>query len=130
MYLKIIRRNKKLNNEKGFTLVEVLAAVTLMAVSLLFIVQLLSYSMKYNSESGNITIANNLAQDKIEEYRNNSYSTGEAISVVSGYPNFKRSVEVTSNSPTTDTDTIKVTVTWIPKSGNTNSVVLQTVKLK
>lgn len=126
MLIKRIEFKSILKDNKGFTLVEVLAAVTLMTVSLLMIVQLLSYSMSWNSESGNITVAKNLAQEKIEEYRNNKYTVGETVAVVTDFPKYRRGVQVLAD-PTAGITTVKVTVTWTAKNGSSKSVELHTV---
>ena len=58
-----------LQDEKGMTLVEVLAAMAILAV--IGIVMLTSFTQSYQikTEAGRLTVAGNLAQQKLEELR-------------------------------------------------------------
>ncbi len=60
---------KILNKSKGFTLIEMLISLVIMAISLLALAGLMSITTKNNSFGGHITEAATFAQDKLEEFR-------------------------------------------------------------
>jgi prepilin-type N-terminal cleavage/methylation domain-containing protein len=121
---------------KGFTLVEVLAALVLFLITLVGLSSLLTTTMQANAQAKRITTATNLAQDKLEEVRNTAYS-----SVSSGSDSAKltetggtsgsgaiytRSWTVTADSPAAGTKTVTATVTWTDQTGS-HTVQLQTI---
>jgi type IV pilus assembly protein PilV len=62
-------------NQKGLTLVEIMVAMIILAIALAWLAPLLVIAMRGNRFGGDLTEASTLAQDKIEELRNVSYST-------------------------------------------------------
>jgi type IV pilus assembly protein PilV len=60
----------KRNNNKGMSLVEVMAAMLILAVGVLGLAPLMVITMDSNSFANELTQANTLAQDKIESIRN------------------------------------------------------------
>ena len=60
---------KCLTESKGFSLIEVLIALVILAVSLLALAGLMATTVRNNSFGGHITEASTLAQDKLEEFR-------------------------------------------------------------
>ncbi|MEI9478729.1 MAG: prepilin-type N-terminal cleavage/methylation domain-containing protein [Deltaproteobacteria bacterium] len=56
-------------NSKGFTLIEVLITLIILAVSLLALAGLMATTTKSNASGGHITEASTLAQDRLEELR-------------------------------------------------------------
>lgn len=62
--------NKKNNQQKGFTLVEILIAILVFGIGMLGLAKLQGVTMLNSAESRMQTHAVNLAQDKIEELRN------------------------------------------------------------
>ena len=57
-------------NEKGFTLIEVLVGIALVAVAILGLAQLFTYSVLNNARSERMTSATFLAQQQIDFIRN------------------------------------------------------------
>ena len=113
------------DKKAGFTLLEILIAVTLFSVGVIVIVWLFSSALVGTVDAENTTIAMNLAQRKMEEIENLAYAdiADEAKAAVSGFSGFQRDVAVTA--PETDLKQVIVTVYWT-LSGNEISVPLQT----
>ena len=65
--------------EKGFTLIEVAAGLIILAVGLLGIAAMQVTSTKGGYFSNNLTQATILAQDKLEYFKNLSYSDSELM---------------------------------------------------
>jgi len=63
------------HDQKGLTLVEIMVAMIILAIALAWLAPLLVIAMRGNRFGGDLTEASTLAQDKIEEFRNVSYST-------------------------------------------------------
>lgn len=59
--------SKITSNKQGFTLVEVVVAISILVVGILAIIQLFPIGMTANRISRQTTQANNLAQEKMEE---------------------------------------------------------------
>lgn len=66
---------QKLRNNGGFTLVEVMLTVGILAVVIVGLLQLFVYCATLAESAGNITLALNDAQSKIEEIRNHDFSS-------------------------------------------------------
>ena len=64
---------RSLTNTKGFTLLEVMIAMMVVAIGLLGIAGMMVTSIRGNAASARLTEATNLAQDKIEELRSTPY---------------------------------------------------------
>jgi prepilin-type N-terminal cleavage/methylation domain-containing protein len=102
--------------EKGFTLVEVLIAVMVLAIAFLAMYQMQAMAVRGNETGNQVTIATMLAQDKMEEIRNTAYDNvisinfpAENYGMVPNYPQFRREVTVTQNGRM---KTVRVSVLW------------------
>jgi len=66
-----------LSNEKGFTLLEILIAITILSVGLLALAEMTVYVIKSNTIGNKVTDATVLAQDKLEKLKNLSYTDAQ-----------------------------------------------------
>jgi type IV pilus modification protein PilV len=62
----------KLDNKCGFTLVEVLVALTLMAIGILAVVQMQIVALKSNTIAQRLTVATNIAQEVMDDLQSRS----------------------------------------------------------
>jgi len=113
----------------GFTLVEVLVAMAVLAVILVGLTASATSVMRTNRTSYFNTIAANLAQDKLEELRAKTPADvipgGPVVSTVSGAA-FTRSWMVAADSPVIGVKRVDVTVQWtdyVPHSLTISAVV-------
>ena len=99
--------------KNGFTLLEVLIAAILFTIGVIAIVAALGRGLIGSADSEDMLIGINLAQKRLEEFRNLDYDTeviSEAKAAVSGFTGFER--EVTVTEPETDLKRVTVTVYW------------------
>ncbi len=121
--------------QKGLSLIESMVAITILVVGILGIVQAFPYGLKIDKDASSLTIANNLAQEKIEEqislgYDNISVGEIEAKHRLSDesdepYYNFWRETNVQYvdgdlNPSSTDTGLKEITTTvyWVRNLDN------------
>jgi len=120
----ILSTKKMLGNQSGFTLLEVLIAISILTVGLLGVAQMQIMGIRGNYFSGNTTTVLTLAEEKMEDLLGRSYSdtdltsgnhldpdnpideTGQAGGI------YSRMWVVADNTPITDTKTVTVSVSW------------------
>ena len=101
---------KKSQKDRGFTLIEVLIAISIFAVGLLAVATMQISAINVNSTAGQITTRMTWAQDKLEELMALPYS--DPWLEAAGNPPGNDSASNTHQlSPTTDGYTISWTVT-------------------
>lgn len=118
---KALQRNEY-NRQGGFTLLEVIIAISILTVGLLAVGAMQISAIYGNSLAGRITAATSMAEDKLEGLLSLEYtltSTHEYLAegehpggTASGYTT---SWTVVNNSPVPNTKEITVTVTWQDK---------------
>ncbi len=117
-------------NDKGMTLLEVLIAAMLLSVGLLSSVAMTGLVLGYNQLAIDDTTATTLAQDLIEEIKNNSYSSIPTLCISSEpEPGYTRTCTYTPDSPANDMTTINVIVSWV-NDGSSHSMTLRTIVAK
>ena len=118
---------KKSQKDQGFTLIEVLIAITIFAVGLLAIAAMQASAIRVNSTAGQITTRMTWAQDKLEELMALPYSdpwiedlgdppsgtdtAGNAHQETTSDGIYTISWTVTDDTPISSTKLITVTVT-------------------
>lgn len=105
---------------RGFTLIEVMIAVFLLAIALLGLAAVTTSVIKANSFSQTLTTATNLAKDKMEDLKAADY-TALPAGTTTDYAIADGTVQASAtgsyytrswSAPGTSTKTITVTVTW------------------
>lgn len=109
----------QLKNMKGFTLLEVMIALVILAVGLLGLASLQIMAIKGNSYGQQMTVASTMAQNQLEQLRR---ATGgltngnDAVTDQNGIT-YTRSWTVTPNSPQSGASTVLVTISWTGPTG-------------
>jgi type II secretion system protein I len=109
---------KQLQKGAGFTLMEVLVAMTLLTVGLLGVANLTIGVIKGNSYSKNVTSATIVARQQIEQALRVGYTNANSLAgsatVAMGGTNFTRATTVSNDTPAANMKTIGVSVSWNP----------------
>jgi type IV pilus modification protein PilV len=132
------------SSDSGFTLIEVMMAMTILGVGLLTIAVAQITAIKTSSKSKNLQQAMFLAREAMDdlEARPNNDAIFQSNSVTDDPNNpiqvgqkqgdetrFTRSVEITPNDPAPNVARVVVTVTWEnPAAGGIREVKLDSVK--
>ena len=102
--------------EEAFSLIELLVAITVLAIGLLGIAGLQGATISKNLSAMKNTEATALIEDKIEEFRDTPYtSISEGTETESSLGTgglFSRTSIIQDNIPLVDTKTITVQVSW------------------
>jgi type IV pilus assembly protein PilV len=121
-------------SRKGFTLLEVLIAMTLLAVGLLGTLGLTTGVIRGNFFSKNVSTATVIAETQLEEVHRRGYTganttnfpTGSEL-VTMGGATFSRDTTITDNSPQANMKKVKVKVTWSEGAAGNKEVLLETI---
>jgi len=107
---------KKLKRQGGFTLIEVLIALTIFAVGLLAIAAMQTSAIKMNSTAGNLTELSALGMDRLEKLIALPYTSNQLNP---------------ANSPFTDTTApAHYSVTWTVANGAAANTIVITLKVQ
>lgn len=93
--LTLLRDKKRASVEKGFTMIEVLLAMTILAVGMLGIATLAGTAIKSSSYSRAITQANNFAQDRLETLQSIDYNNLESTDTTTSRTDLRRNCSLT-----------------------------------
>lgn len=110
-------------NTRGFTLVEVMVAITLVLFGLLGAAQMQVMTVITNTSSNQRTTAITLAQDKLESLRTLPFNQigNSPLSDTSGI--YTRTWTVENNTPEANMAQVTVTVSWRGKQVQTQSII-------
>jgi type IV pilus assembly protein PilV len=111
------------NREQGFTMIEILVAISLLLVGLLAVGQMQVMTMVTNSTANQRTTAITLAQDQMEILRTRPYANVETppLSNTSGI--YTRSWIVETNTPAINMKRVTITVSWQGKQVQLQSII-------
>ncbi len=113
---------------KGFTLIEIMVAITLLSVGLLGMAGLTVGIMRGSALSSEVTTATVLAQAKMEDIKRVGYSGATEITEdynsIAGYPLFKRDTVVDVDTPDLGMKTVAITVSW---DSDASSIAVETI---
>jgi len=113
-----------LNSQKGIGLVEIMIAMLIFGVGITAALRTLPDSNKATSRARNLTIATNLAQQKMEQLVGTPISGADLAAGNHVDPenpidiHYRRNWTVTDNSPLVDMKTVTVTVTYTSGSSD------------
>jgi len=113
-------------NQNGFTLIEVMIAITILAIGILI------SAMQGNSYASGLTEATSFAQNKMEElaslaYTDTDLSDGSQTDSGATGIQYNISWNIAMNDPAPNAKHIKVIVQWQQK-GTTRQVILDRIK--
>lgn len=120
-----------LQSEKGIGLIEIIIAILIFGIGITAAIRTLPVSNTATTRARNLTVATNLAQEKIEELMSSPYSSADLNAGGHVDPDnpleriFTRTWSVTENVPVTDMKHVIVTVTYTSNSPD-NSATLTT----
>jgi type IV pilus assembly protein PilV len=100
-----------LHNHKGFTLVEILVAIGIIAIALLGLISVSTTVIKGNTFSKTMTAATTLANDKMEQLKKTGYAS-LASGADAAQSIYTRTWTVAQDSPASGMKTVVVTVQW------------------
>lgn len=104
-------------DSRGFTLLEILATLIILTLGIVAIAQVFNVGLISSVDVEDTTIAMNLTQKRIEEFKNLDFDAGivdETKANVTGFSGFQREVEV--DEVETDLKEVTVTTYWTYKS--------------
>ena len=107
---------RRLHRNSGFTLIEIMIAIAIIAIGIFGVMSLIITVMKGNTLSKRVTTATTIAQDKMEDFKRMDYDNViDDIGTDTYYDTeYYWEADVEDDSPATDTKTIKVDVYWDP----------------
>jgi Tfp pilus assembly protein PilV len=120
-----------LQSEKGIGLVEIIIAILIFGIGITAAMRTLPVSNTATTRSRNLTVATNLAQEKLEELMSSPYSSADLAAGDHVDPDnpleriYTRTWSVTDNAPVADMKQVVVTVTYT-SANKDNSTTLTT----
>ena len=122
-----LRGAKRRSNLKGFSLIELMVAVVILAMAIFGIFLAFSTGFQGMADARDRTVATNYAQEKMEELINKPFEdiTDEILTDISG-TKFKREVDV-DDEVAVELKKVTTEVNWLDRNGNSKNVVIETL---
>jgi type IV pilus assembly protein PilV len=111
---------RRVKDTRGFTLLEVMITVVILAIGLLGLAGLQIVAIKGNSFGQQMTAASTLAQNQLETLRQSAGSLSNGNDTVTDQNgiSYARTWTVTANAPQANMDTVNMTVSWTGPTGS------------
>jgi type IV pilus assembly protein PilV len=109
----------RLKDKKGFTLLEVMIAMVILAIGLLGLASMHIMAIKGNSFGQQMTVASTMAQNQLEQLRQTTgtlVNGNDTVTDQNGIT-YTRQWTVTLNSPQQGTTTVVITINWTGPTG-------------
>jgi type IV pilus assembly protein PilV len=123
----------RIQDTRGFTLLEVMITVVILAIGLLGLAGLQIVAIKGNSFGQQMTAASTFAQNQLETLRQSAGSLSNGYDTVTDQNGitYARTWTVTANAPQANMDTVNMTVSWTGPTGSgteaTRSITIRTI---
>lgn len=126
--LKIFSKKNIITKADGFTLIEILAAIAIIAIGILATLSVTIVNIKGNAQSRNMSIATNLAQDHMETILNTTYGsitlTNPIMGTYTEFTDYREShslmVTIEDDTPDANIKTVTVKSFWSPATATSN----------
>lgn len=108
----------KMHKNQGFTLIEVLVSLVVLAIGMLGLSHITIATVNVNAFNKRHTIASALVQDRMESIKKSGYagatsaSYAEEYGTIQNHNAYKRVTTIAFNTPGTNMRTVTVTVFW------------------
>jgi prepilin-type N-terminal cleavage/methylation domain-containing protein len=107
-----------IHNQHGFTLIEALVAIVVLAIGMLGSSRLTVSTITMHTANERLANASALIQDRMERLKESGYagsttvSSTEAYGTIPQYSAYKRVTSVAVNTPEANMKTVTVTISW------------------
>jgi len=118
--------NRELS-KKGFTLIELMVAIVILAIAAIGIFQAFTTSFQAMADAKDRTVATNIAQKKLEEVKNKLVDYPYYNIATQEINDKTYTIIVVTNSIEDNLEKVYVTVSWTNRKGNEKNVQLETL---
>ncbi len=125
------------DRSKGFSILEVVVAMVVGLIGLLGVAGMMLMMVSSIDVSKKLSIATALGQEQLERIVAAGYTNAIAANypdqdygTITGNPQFRRTVSISTSNPEANMRTITVTVSWIGPDGSARDVLLNTILVR
>jgi type IV pilus assembly protein PilV len=110
---------RRFKDSEGFTLLEIMIALVILAIGLLGLATMQIMAIKGNSFGQQMTVASTMAQNELEQLRRTTGALANGSDTVTDQNGitYTRNWTVTLNSPQAGASTVLITITWTGPTG-------------
>ncbi|KUK99806.1 MAG: Ig domain protein group 1 domain protein, partial [Methanomicrobiales archaeon 53_19] len=118
----MLQKNKLSRNQKGFTLIELMVAVAILALAAFGIFQAYTVGFMGMADARDRTVATNYLQEAMEEIKNMDFEKIDTTSKVVYNENKRYRIDVNLVEASATLKKVFTVVSWIDRNGNTKTV--------